>query len=60
MSDCPGAIRRSFFQQIKTLPVADLSQDSSLVVRLRRDDGGVVYLKGAGVFRSNKLMGICF
>ena len=36
-----------------TFNVADPSAFSALVVRLLRDDGGVVYLNGVEVFRSN-------
>src|SRR4030095_11169209 len=40
--------------------VADASAISGLVVRLLRDDGGVVYLNGVEVFRSNMPNGPIF
>ena len=36
-----------------TFSVADAASFSSLVLRLRRDDGGVAYLNGTEIFRSN-------
>jgi hypothetical protein len=40
-----------YFRQILTVP--DTTGISNLVVRLLRDDGGVVYLNGVEIFRSN-------
>lgn len=37
--------------------VADLTGITNLIVRLRRDDGGIVYLNGVEVFRSNMPLG---
>ncbi len=41
----------------KGFSVADPARYSNLVVRLRRDDGGVVYLNGVEIFRSNMTNG---
>lgn len=41
----------------KSFQVADPAAFSSLTFRLRRDDGGVVYLNGQEVFRSNLAAG---
>lgn len=41
-----------------TFTVADTGAYSNLLVRLRRDDGAVVYLNGVEVFRSNMPEGI--
>jgi hypothetical protein len=41
----------------KNFNVANPANYSNLVVRLRRDDGGVVYLNGLEVFRSNMTNG---
>ena len=40
-----------YFRHILNVP--DVSAYSNLLVRLRRDDGAVVYLNGVEVFRSN-------
>jgi len=40
-----------------TFTVADHTAFSNLLVRLLRDDGGIVYLNGAEVFRSNMPLG---
>lgn len=40
-----------YFRQ--TFPVTGAGDYTNLVVRLRRDDGGVVYINGTEVFRSN-------
>ena len=42
----------------RTFEVPDPARVTSLLVRLLRDDGGVVYLNGAEVFRSNMGEGI--
>ena len=41
----------------RTFVVADPSVFTSLAVRLKRDDGGIVYLNGAEVFRENMPVG---
>jgi len=41
-----------------TFTVADAGAYSNLLVRLRRDDGAVVYLNGVEVFRSNMPKGV--
>jgi hypothetical protein len=41
----------------KGFTVADPAHYSNLVVRLKRDDGGVVYLNGLEIFRSNMTNG---
>jgi hypothetical protein len=41
----------------KSFQVSDPTAFSSLTIRLRRDDGGVVYLNGQEVFRSNLTAG---
>ena len=56
----PGQLSVITFYFRHTFTVADASAISGLVVRLLRDDGGVVYLNGVEVFRSNMPNGPIF